>query len=1575
MERTRRGTVLVLVLGALALIAVITLVYTTVGQGDRRVSAVVVRKDNVQRAVGVVSDYLADVVGRDALSTVVDGQSTTGPILVRENADYPYTDPYVRSLKTGGVLDIQRFDPAGTHTKAWAGAGLDPRLSSDPFLASTEPADLRAPGSGPPTATDLNGWLHTTNIAPDGRPVNLANLRNNFDALSVPPNPPSTATPNSAALVVNGKPTMSYQLTLRDAAGLPTSTLVDGSQANVFNPAHWDSWQVHAFTPAHGPSYFGGSAPNDPTGVSADSPASVWYPPYQWADADGDGMFDSRWSELVDAWDPSSPVSLLQDERYRWFVAARVVDLTGLVNVNTATDFVNPPRDATSASVAPVGLTPGDVDLRRLLTLGDAERRWGFGYDQLTYTASAPYGTTTADDYSGYVGNASLAAGAAAYDSIRKVLVPNDVAAPEFGTVVPSGIFVSPDNRSLYYKQVGAPGGSSYFGSGAFRIGALFGASDLLELMERRATNGNATSRLETIADGRASVATRGPGPLRSNRSAAQERTVDMYTGGGTALANGGMGDGLLDLTAATRFVADVRHLLTTLNGARQFRSRPVTNASVLDRATELRVDAVEALLDVSDLNLLFPFPVPQYTTREPALLFSSYVEALSPHLGEDGYWNTNRQRLRTTAYGYEPELALRTSAFMAANAADAFDKDGHQSGFTLILRGDGGTRTALAGGAGLQDYSFWNMTGAGNPGRLDYDRNLPAGSAPRLADAGDTLAASAVNIFGTEAQPFLVQAVTIEVYTDAPSEHGGDVEPFNPDPAAPPSPITIKGTGAPTPATVPDMNANGDFLGEIIAFQITNPFDADLELTKETGNVPQLIQDDDYSEYYLEFGGSLFKIASMSTDDPSAELEAITLRPHETRVLFATNLDFAFLSRRWDTLGEASGLVGALRDFIDNQLAIEKRPELTYPPDEMMADGVHVKPLRIRRMDPVTGITFEIDPSGAVQDSQTPSFFEDTAKLTAVHLWRAVRNQLDPAGQPNRRENDLLVDRLRDPAASMGQRSTLDRRMPSSNSDIPDTEIPDDDTGYTIALWGSIRRHDDPAGAGTMPVGALPAYCLEPKWFGDGTFRNVNQHDPATGGPPIPDKAKFAAAEGEHRFDDFVNQGTGASGVVVPTIKRRPEKKTGALIPVNLDNLNFKTLYPQVHLNNEEYQRTTASGYDISTLRVADMLLPMGVGAFEQPGAAAPAGLSEEHPEWVTLSESLAMALHYSTPPAADPAYGIYRDFGKKGVGASDRGHLSLERFTPFDDMNGNLVFDPNTDRVRSPGIPLALNVLNTFRTMDPEFTSFTKATPGQINLNTAPDRVLRLMPMLAPTAEVGPSGPIWDTWKDNAGLVGGSTFPAPATSAGGTDGTDVAAAMVAYRDKAIAFDRDQQAANFVDTGGLTGTFDPTNWDGRFLTSQIAGLREQPGFGSLGEIMAIIDRTGPANAPGNSRIGAHDTIDYFSYDGTVTNSRATSFTLYREPTGGREASSIPDDWSEKLLAAGAISTISTVSSDYYAVYFVVQGYQRSDCEDLGPDDPLVPSIAKRFLMILDRSQVTRKGERPRVVLMTELPM
>jgi hypothetical protein len=97
--------------------------------------------------------------------------------------------------------------------------------------------------------------------------------------------------------------------------------------------------------------------------------------------------------------------------------------------------------------------------------------------------------------------------------------------------------------------------------------------------------------------------------------------------------------------------------------------------------------------------------------------------------------------------------------------------------------------------------------------------------------------------------------------------------------------------------------------------------------------------------------------------------------------------------------------------------------------------------------------------------------------------------------------------------------------------------------------------------------------------------------------------------------------------------------------------------------------------------------------------------------------------------------------------------------------------------------------------------------------------------------------------------------------------------------------------------------------------------------------------------------------------------------TLFLDTTGQKRIDAVNDDYAEKLsIAAAALGTVS-VRSDYFAAWFVIHGYQKSDTEGLGVNDPLKPSVAKRYLMVVDRSNVTRKGEKPRIIFLTEVPM
>ncbi|MBL8876543.1 MAG: hypothetical protein JNM86_12175, partial [Phycisphaerae bacterium] len=79
--------------------------------------------------------------------------------------------------------------------------------------------------------------------------------------------------------------------------------------------------------------------------------------------------------------------------------------------------------------------------------------------------------------------------------------------------------------------------------------------------------------------------------------------------------------------------------------------------------------------------------------------------------------------------------------------------------------------------------------------------------------------------------------------------------------------------------------------------------------------------------------------------------------------------------------------------------------------------------------------------------------------------------------------------------------------------------------------------------------------------------------------------------------------------------------------------------------------------------------------------------------------------------------------------------------------------------------------------------------------------------------------------------------------------------------------------------------------------------------------------------------------------------------------------------YQDKLkILSGLLGSVS-VRSDMYAVWFVARGYQRSDVEGLPAAQPMVPSVERRFLMIIDRSNVTKIGQKPRVLAFVELPL
>ncbi len=436
----RRGSILVLVVGVVALMAIVVVVYASLGQTDRRRAEALSKAGKLGDQSVAVGDYLASVVARGAFKTqAVQRTDPALPLLNQRVAmDYPSIDPSLifdpTDSANSGVSNqqLQRalaYDASGSVRSAWTASGgggttssPDPRFAFDAFLASAQPANLRFTGDRStldstieekPYVADRD-WRMISNAAPDGRFVNLATLRNNFGAES------------GVGLGMNGKPKTTYDLTLLNDANVPglatplptrdialplrtwsydpgsntvrndvrTGLNAAGSDANTpggHRPADFTLNQAGLLIPLTdarpGAARVSGMArlyvEAEPATLV---PGDQEYLANQYADADGDGLADSRWFELVDASDPANIRSVIPaDPDLRLFVATRIIDLSGKVNVNTASTFAQLP-DARH----PAGFTPADVDLERILSMRG------------TYSESFPVATSASGYAPGY---------------------------------------------------------------------------------------------------------------------------------------------------------------------------------------------------------------------------------------------------------------------------------------------------------------------------------------------------------------------------------------------------------------------------------------------------------------------------------------------------------------------------------------------------------------------------------------------------------------------------------------------------------------------------------------------------------------------------------------------------------------------------------------------------------------------------------------------------------------------------------------------------------------------------------------------------------------------------------------------------------------------------------------------------------------------------------------------------------------------------------------------------------------------------------------------------------------------
>ncbi len=1516
-ESVRRGTVLLMVVGALALAAVITIAYVTVGKQDRRTSSAIKRANTFNDVPEIFSEYVAGVLADDVLQTYQIGDFPPSLIdpseIRREGVDYPFT-PWLNA--NGTIHDFFGFAPAGDRSDPWL-ASTVPTWNGVSTTTSTGPADA---------FMDVHDWDHISNISPSGLFVNLSNLRGNFDVRSG---------------TLPGR--LSSNLTLFTNTGTATTSTMDfgtgTSPVDITVPAYMDSHQTYLFRPAQDTT----RSPNLPD-----------YLPNQYADADGDGMFDSRWFELVDfdvQPSPARPSTRLMPNiaGLRFFFATRIIDLSSLVNVNTATDFFNPPSRST-----PAGFTPADVDLRRLLGMTDEYDVNAGAYDLLFQ----PGGAGAADDYGLMDVAAARTAGLEGYKAFRQTIFSGLVPIPGSAVGLPTSsgfdnfdfAFMQSDDRANYYIEFGSqPFGTLYSGTN-YTIGSVFGIDSFTELFRYRTMNDpKSVTRLEQALGGRipAPAALRNLSPLRDNR----DFTLELDRIGDNT-------DEQPPLQIQRLFAVDIRQMLTTISGARPLLAgavvdpviSPIDYTTQLDPSRDVRLDTVTLMKGAAGTGS-------SSTGRNN--LFKLYADALIPYSDVFGIWDpsyTDLLRVSTLNYGYSsPEIGIRLAAHMTANMIDLYDENttGAEEPSVLTVIIDEDYRDELDAGAGIDDP---NGDGVSDFPYWRQSKKLDLG-AQRIANTAtsDQVFARAINVFGIEAEPFLTEVASFAMYTDAPSNAGGDSDwgaggglPGEPTIIVP---ITINGNRLVT---------NSDYLFQIIAFQITNPYDQTIQLggftTSAVTNFGDITGAQDADFYYTEFGGHFFMLANMQEQvGGTADISPVTLQPNETVVFYATNTTKNDILNRIDTV-DVDGVTLAPDASVLNRWVSKQLEGIVTNFD---------RSFHMPRID----FTASGGSSGQVQlnNDFQDLISLDTTKNQVVNLWRTVRVDTEAPTETNgnhAQENDRLVDRLRDPGTQ-----TLDHFLPQIKQDIsdtsgkPDSGVPatrGDNTGYTITTWATIRRPD----SAQLASGALPAYCVEIK---SGTSKNDGRND----GFSLSSLSKSDFSGSDEAARSLASTLSGQyTADLINSLVTHPDNKINNPIGTTIDGRSYTAVMAEMPRNDNRFLRNTNS-----TIRPADLLLPTAFGPFQNPFAA------NINDQWTTLSEAMALAYNYdsiggfmSLPP--DPMTGLGDPNRALGPLLSN-GHLVLDDYVPYLNINPDgpiPVFDETApgDIRMGRGIPLALNLLDATFSLDSAVGSISRPVRGAININTAPLAVLRTLPMLSPSTGLASGSMTRDDWWGIGGPLDGDS--------------DIAATLLAYRDKALVDHRPNLSStvlttDFTEASSASTYMTPLDAlanppQARQDKTLVDALREQPGFGSIAEVMMAFDQsTRPQGDPNNINFLAFDSasLDAPRSDGQNFGLGIDSVRYGTAGTGQDDG--IDDDYDEQFAIAGSLLNTISVSSDIYACWFIVNGYAREDVENLSPDEPMIPTYAKRFLMVIDRSNVQKIGDRPRILFMRELPM
>ncbi|HEB60584.1 MAG TPA: hypothetical protein ENJ06_02060 [Phycisphaeraceae bacterium] len=715
-----RGSVIIFAVGVLVLLAVLAAVFLTSSQQERQLgAATIVREEQENRGAKAWIDYVSSIIAADVFDPQTDLWKTPLPSVgpptpfanpgftvpfMYEQTDRPYTRP-------GTVGNEDLFNKAG----------------DDPWLASTDPQPnpgvdrLGVPEDAASSYTiDFNTWMHLSNINPKGTFVRIG-----WDG-------------TTGAITDPFDPTRAMIVDATVAPELNDPTIPDGTISSGVS--------IYAAPPSIDPS--------DPA-VPNDS---------QFADADGDGHYDSRWTWLG---------FLPAPQGITMYGAVRIVDLSAMINVNSSLDFDDP---------AP-GFSPGDIDLKRFLSSAD------YGpFSGALNGSAAPYDNATL-----------LAEGPVGYDGLLQGL---GYTIPLIDLYVPGSQAMTSVMRQSAYLLFGHDqSGVMLDPSGASSLTIKqYGVADEIELRSYAGVNDPAVrSRLEHFLD---SFDANSNGPLRSNTTDEISNPPDFNVN---------------VLARIQRHMVDIRHRLTTLSRTRRLGPQVTVREP---GSTELR----HPRLDISNepgapligstvrLPTAADFPPAGSTeaderTRE---FFRAFARSLTPFsltaqpADIDAMWDGTLDYLSygwdiiDTAQESSTQYSLRTAAQLAVNTRDLFADPNDITDRPSLAR----LSYALND---LQQY------GSTQGVSLTLQDAQAITEPPPAAVRGN----QEVWLYGLQPQPYLVEAASFVMYKDAP----GGPNDVPPDTSDVPSGITFQ------PVIDPSIGPSSEEAHKALYVELRNPY------------------------------------------------------------------------------------------------------------------------------------------------------------------------------------------------------------------------------------------------------------------------------------------------------------------------------------------------------------------------------------------------------------------------------------------------------------------------------------------------------------------------------------------------------------------------------------------------------------------------------------------------------------------------------------------------------------------------------------------------------------------------------